>query len=243
MGTPAYMLGALDALVKSGAVSADYAAGVVDVLVKDAWFASSPNQNFKDLLDEWRAEHPGEKMTREAARDIVLRSRPWYYRAFRPNAGWGEYLGNRWDKIMAAIKSTFGQRKYPTGEQYDTLLEDRENLELRRFADENLILDNEVSGALQDEFVRVGKQVVKDAKKYMPEIERNQWGYDDDWPSVHRTRQGTMALRGGFFKPEYDTESVTTPEPDPPRGKPLPDSYGDNKKLFSRIPYMDPFVR
>ena len=59
MMRPAYTLGMLDAMVKSGAISPDYARGAASVLCKAADYtlwSDSPYQNFSESLDAWAAK-------------------------------------------------------------------------------------------------------------------------------------------------------------------------------------------
>ena len=102
MESPAYIIGALDTLVKVGAVSPSYAAGVADVIAKEADWTPLPDSNAQNLLEEWQDFYnanrgnpevvnrrvaygsPGSvKLTGDQAKQILRNSRHWY------TGGWG----------------------------------------------------------------------------------------------------------------------------------------------------------
>jgi len=245
MCTPAYILGALDALVKSGAVSPAYADGVASVLTKEAGlFWDSAAQNMHDNYREWREKNPYAQMTPEKARELALSSRNWYSRAFSPNAGWGNWISNRFGKWTSGIRRFFGGSNVPDAAAYDRELRDMENQRLDNYVSENMTTAPEVAGALQEGFVRDADFRVNDAKQYMSEVNRVHAGLTDDYADQYKSRAGSAAIRGGAYNPKYEGAKIKPPGPSttPNYGKGLPDSFGSNKKMFYQVGYSNKMI-
>jgi hypothetical protein len=241
MSTPAYILGALDVLVKTGAVSPDYAAGAASVFVKQAGlFGDTAAQNMEDNYTAWREQNPHAEMTPEKARELALQSRNWYSRAFSPNAGWGNWFSNRMGKWTRGIRSFFGASNVPSAEQYDRELQDMENQNLSNYMSEhNHGLPPEVAGALQEGFIRDAHRRVLDAKDTMTEMERIDAGLTDDYIDQYKSIQGNTAIRGGAYKPKYDKAKIKA-TPQPGYGKKVPKSFGANSTMFYNVGYTNP---
>ena len=238
MRTPAYILGVLDSLVKAGAVSSDYAAGFASVLTKQAGAA----QNFHDNYKEWKRKHPDQRMDPEQVREMLLKSRPWYTRAFSPNSGWGNWFSNRIGKMMRGPRAYFGATATPSSEAYDRALRDMENRELFDYIEDEYTLPAEVAGAIQDLFVRDAGFRVRDAKRTMSDFTRREEGLTDDYADSYRTAQGEFAIRSGYYVPKWDKKPLEKHD-EPPYGKDLPSSYGANKHLFYRVGYTNPIAK
>ena len=241
MKTPAYIMGVLDALVKAGAVSPAYAAGAASVLTKQAGlFGNTAAQNYHDNYMRWRAQNPGQQLTPDAARQLALDSRNWYEKAFSPAAGWGTWASNRAGKWTAGIRSVFGASNVPTSAEYDRAYKDEVNKQLKPYIDTHYNLDAQAAGATQDAFVRDADFRVLDAKRTMSDLARENAGLTEDYADQYRTEGGTAAIRGGPYKPKYDTKSTKPPEQ---YGQNLPKSYGANKSMFYRVGYTNPLAR
>lgn len=246
MRSPEYILGALDVLVKAGEVSPAYAAGVADVLVKDAGlFWNTAAQNFHDNYQKWQQANPGKQLTPDEARQMGLDSRNWYDKAFSPNAGWGNYLSNRWSKHVGRHFSKLfagdddASLKY-TPEYYDQELQDMENQRLKSYSDSHFSAAPEAAGAMQDAFVRDANIRYQNAKATMTPEEMEAAGIDEDYADRYRTTAGNAAIRGGAYKAKYD---VKPQSPQKARyGEGLPDTYGGNKHLFYRTGYTHSFA-
>lgn len=240
MRTPAYILGALDALVKTGEVSPVYAAGVADVLAKSAglWWDSSA-QDYANNYNAWLRANPS-RVRKDGTVDIrpdeatalVDKSRNWYQK-LAPKAGWGGWAKNMWGRATRWLP---GKSDYLTSEYYDREYNDMAN---RRRADwlkrYNLALHPEVAGAVQDAHVRDAGFRVQDAKHTMSKSDREAAGLTDDYANTFKTRQGDAAIGAKLYKPQFDK-----PTPASPYGKNLPHSYGTNSHMFYRVGYNNP---
>jgi len=217
MKSVAYIQGALDALVKAGEVSPAFAAGVSDVLAKQAGFLwDSPGENFLQALTAYRKKHPGAwdpashrlNISPEDAYDLINSSRIWWTGLPRRA---GDYWGNRLRKWT---------RWWPggdamTAEDYDAELQDRRNRFMRDYVaeirDELMGLPMGVEGALQDKFVGDAPASYRAARHHVDNVTlRTDYGKDADaYADKFRNRSGAAAMREGLYEPVYDIKTVT----------------------------------
>ena len=238
MVTPAYILGALDTLVKAGELSPDYALGVASVLEKQAGlFWDSTASDYNNAYNSWKAQNPGKQMTPDAALAIADKSRNWW-ESMKPKAGWGNYIKNRFNKWT---------RWWPTdkmtGEMYDRQLKDMENRETyNRLKKRNIGLHGDFAGALQDAHMRDASFRLEDARRTMSPAARQAAGLTDDYADTYRTAAGDQAVVGKAYKPQFHKAPNAGPQK-APYGQNLPSSYGANKHLFYNTKYVNPLVQ
>lgn len=252
--SPAYMLGVLDVLVKSGAVSRAYAAGAASVLTKSAalWRSSGPaplssswlnpfDTQAENIQQQWNSlgdRNNGQPVTPDQARQVMDKARTWTY-------GFG-------DKASANLGHWWRRTKYfLNGNSSDGWLgkqmSPEESNRLREYEYDKIRLDQmreaggaapaELQAALQDGMVGNAKNVYHDQAQYMsPEQHRMMYGEDENEAAdKFRTTAGTQAMRGGGYEPKYDKESVAV-KTKSINNNPLAHMYGskDRAKLYTR---------
>lgn len=233
METPAYMLGALNVLVKAGEVSPAYAAGVASVLSKRAGFLwDTTAGNYTDAYRDWQAKNPGKAITPDEAVALVDNSRNWWE---GDGVSFGDWAKNRWGKLT---------RWWPTdkmtGEMYDRQYKDMQNrARQERLARRGIALHPEVAGALQDAHMRDAGFRLEDAKRTMLPADREAAGLTDDYADTYRTTAGDSAVSGGAYKPQFHKAPGSGPQK-ATYGQNLPSSYGANKHMFYRSGYLNP---
>lgn len=240
--SPAYVLGALDALVQAGEVSPAYAAGVADVLAKRADYTPFPDsagQNFQEEVEAWLAGHPDAvgadgrlNISGDDAARIVDGSRHWWTGLGRRSS---DYWGNRlrkWTRWASGANPM-------TAAMYDRELEDRRNAFRRDYVAslrQKTGIRGEIEAALQDKHVRDARRRYEDAKKTVGHTRLvRQFGRDAEWyADKFRTAPGTAAMRGGLYSPQYDKKTVA-PRSGSKYDSPLIHMYGhkDRALLFS----------
>jgi len=245
MLSAAYIRGVIDAFVKAGEMSPAFAAGVTDVLTKEAGILwDSPGENFIDQIRDFKKKHPEAydqetgklKITPEQAYDMINSGRIWWEGLGRRSS---DYWGNRLRKWT---------RWWPGGDamtaaDYDAELQDRRNRFMRDYIAqiraENLGLPPGVEAALQDKFVGDAAKGYDAASRHIHPTELGEkYGKNKkEYANKFRTRAGTAAMRHGLYDPKYDIEAVTPAQPvrqiyDDPRAH----MYGDDKRplLFTR---------
>lgn len=247
MSSSAYTLGVLDALVKAGEMSPAYAAGVADVLAKEAGlFGDNTAQFYQDAYNEFRRAHPERiraddtlDISPDEAKALADRSQNWYDQ-IGPDAGWGNWISNRWHKYVWRHMPGVANRG---AEYYDRELTDMENKARHdRLQQSGVALHPEVAGALQDAHMRDAQFRVEDAKRWMLNSDREAAGLTDDYADRYRTVAGDAAVTGGVYKPRYHKPVNAGPQK-ATYGKNLPSSYGANKHMFYRVGYMNPLAQ
>ena len=249
MDSSAYTLGVLDALVKAGEMSPAYAAGVADVLAKEAApFWDHTAQLYQNAYDEFRQAHPERirpdgtlDIRPDEAKAIADKSQNWYDQ-IGPDAGWGNWIRNRWNKYVWRHMPGVAGKDQDAG-YYDRELTDMENKARHdRLQRSGVALHPAVAGALQDAHMRDARFRVEDAKRWMLNSDREAAGLTDDYVDKYRTAAGDAAVAGGVYKPKYHKPVNAGPQK-ATYGKDLPSSYGANKHMFYRVGYMNPLAQ
>lgn len=257
--SPAYVLGVLDTLVKAGEMSPAYAAGVADVLVKEAAAASSSWYNpfdtqAENIQQQWNAyadRNPGSynfatgqsTIDPEEAARVMDKARVF-------TSGFGDKasanMAHWWNSTKRFLNNPFSGGsndgwlgKTMSPEESNRLREYEYNkIRLKQLQEAGgANVPAALQAALQDKMVRDAKYVYRDQQNYMsPEELKARFGEDeDDAAAQFRTPEGTAAMRGGSYKPKYDTQSAKPPAPSV-NNNPLAHMYGnkDRNKLFTR---------
>ena len=249
----AYIMGAIDALVESGAMSPAYAAGVADVLVKDAsvfFWPDTDKENFRDAWDDFWEDNKNNpdifrrnaknndperiRMTGEQAKKILRQSRHWWTElggktgdALGSFFGW---LGNKFDPSAPSMSWDEMKKLY-------TIKQNRRDLtHLRRLEDEGTDIPQALYGALQDRHVKDMRDAWKTIVKFTGLTERDaKYGYNlNDAVEKFRTVYGKGSMRAGYHDPIFDKPE--RPKPPSVRTDPRASMYGseDRARLFSR---------
>lgn len=245
MKSSAYVLGALDALVKSGEVSPEYAAGVVDVLSKEADWTPWADSNAQNLLEEWQGfakANPGAynaqtgRMTLngQQAKQILRNSRHWWTDAGGRMAdaigSFGSWLGNKFDPTAKSMSWEDMKRMHAVKQN------NRDLAQLQRLRQSGAIVPSELYSALQDQHTRDAETAWHTAGRFMSNAERSARYGDtiDAAKERYRTLQGTAAMRGGLYNPTYDKASAKPKTPSMHNDS-MAHMYGskDRAKLYS----------
>lgn len=248
MRAEAYIAGVLDTLVKAGAVSHGYAAGLVDGLSKQAdWapWADSPQQNYWEAVQDYAEQHPERvaggrfEISPDEAAKLIDDSRHWY-------TGGLDRLGT-----LASNRLRKWTRWLPgrnmTAAMYDRELEDSRNRfrrdYMRQLMQDGWAINPQVAAAVQDKHYRDAKMRMADARRTMGPAAAYRAGYTDDYAESFRTQQGDAAIASGQYKPVYDTKNPAyAPGADdvarrPPRsmygGEEMRRRHGANAGLFA----------
>lgn len=217
MQSAAYIHGALDAFVKAGEMSPAFAAGVADVLTKEAGIFSSVGDDVLSALKQYRKDHPDAwdpvaqrlNITPEDAYALVDDGRSFWTGIGRRSK---DYWGNRLRKWKSRI---IPGRDAMTPEDYDAELQDRRNRFMRDYIAqaraENLGLPLGLEAALQDKFVGDAAAGYGAARHRLdPVALRMQYGKDADaYADKFRNRYGAAAMREGIYEPRHDIKTVT----------------------------------
>lgn len=238
--SPAYVLGALDVLVKAGEVSPAYAAGVVDVLAKEAgWLTDTEAENLSQQWGDYMQKNPnaydfasGRTNIGEGhAKQMIDSARPWY-----DNAG-----GRAWAnmKHWGRTVGSWLPGNQMSSEESRRLLEYDRNRFRQDFLNRTQGgAPSALYGAFQDEATRDARYAYRDQVNHMSPAEleaRFRAENEDDAAGQFRTPEGTAAMRSGMYKPKYDKE-MAQPQTKSVQNNPLSSMYGskDRKKLFSQ---------
>ena len=237
MFSPAYMLGALDALVKAGAVSPAYAAGASGVLGKCAGLMSD---TFYNTLDEkygdWVKSHPNQQISPRLARRMVLESLNWYDN-IGPDGGFGNWVRRKWGNLSRPFREWAGSSTVPPEGAYDRAYRDDINKWLDDYLSKRTQVNATLRAALQDEFVRDADRRVHDAATHMTRYERAARGLPDNYSDRYRRNPEAVAMMvSGKYKPKYDRKTI---KPSSGYGQGLPKEYGANRHLFHMVGYKD----
>jgi hypothetical protein len=207
------------------------------VLEKQAGlFWDSTASDYNSEYNAWKAQNPDRQMTPDEAVAIADKSRNWW-EYVGPNAGWGNYLKNRWHKWT---------RWWPTdnmtGEMYDRQLRDMENRErFNRLKERNFGMHADFAGALQDAHMRDATFRVLDAQRTLSPWERERQGLTDNYADTYRTAAGDQAAISKAYKPKFYGQPKPFSGPQKATyGQDLPSSYGANKHLFYNTRYRNP---
>ncbi len=238
------MAGALDTLVKAGAVSPDYADGLAAGLSKQAGYGiiDDPRTNYWEEIDAYAKAHPERvaggrfEISPDTAARLIDNSRHWWTGAGRRSS---TYLGNR---IRRAFRWLPGNNM--TAEMYDRELEDSRNKfrrdYVRELMDNGNAINPEVAAAVQDKHYRDARMRMADAVRTLGPARAREAGYAPGYAESFRTRQGNAAIAAGQYKPVYDTGNPNyVPDGTPPPksmygGEEMRRLYGTNAGLFAR---------
>lgn len=242
--SPAYVLGALDTLVKAGEVSPAYAAGVVDVLAKEAgWLFDTEAENLTQQWGDYMQQNPNayDFATGRAtigagqAKQMIDSARPWYDNMW---GRMGANIAHGWRRAKSWMPEAM-VGKSMSAEESRRLLE----LDRNRFRQDYLnraqgAAPAALYGAFQDEATRDARYAYRDQQNYMSPDElaaRFRAEDEDDAAAQFRTPEGTAAMRNGLYKPTHDKQSAKPPAPSI-NNNPLAHMYGnkDRNKLFTR---------
>lgn len=241
MATPAYILGALDALVKAGEVSPAYALGVSSVLEKSAGLVWDSSYNDTvGAYAQWRKANPDKALTPDIARQFMRDNAYNWYNIDKDRVSTWDWAKNRIGKYW---NKTWWGNDNKTSDMYDRELELMRNKgslsRLKEWEGQGKALPPELAGALQDAFHRDAQFVSNDAKKYMNHDEIEAAGYGDGLANTFNTQAGNAAINSGMYKGQF--AKPNTPAPDSTQyGKNLAPQYGANKDLFYKRDYFDP---
>lgn len=241
--SPAYVLGVLDTLVKAGEVSPSYAAGVASVLQKEAGlFSDSAGVNLTQQWDDFVAKNRGAynpqtgqaTMTGAQAKGMIDSARPWY-----DNMG-GRAMANlrHWGRSATSwLPEWVAGRRMSVEESRRLLEHDRNKFRQDYLARANGAGPSALYAAFQDNATRDAKYARRDQTRYMhPGQLEAEFGENDEAAAAKfRSPQGMAAMRGGLYKPTYDTRSAKTPKPSI-HNNPLSGMYGsaERQKLYSQ---------
>lgn len=245
MGTPAYVLGVVDALVKAGELSPAYAAGVSSVLRKHAGlFWDTSHEDTAKAMSEWQNAHPGEQMPASVAQAIYDKQGHNWYDNFTSNngAGWGYTLKNKWGKMLS---HTWWGTNGMTPDMYDAELRAKKNegalARQKEWESQGKYLSPMASGALQDARMRDARTVMNNAHaRGMSAFDREQAGLTDDYVDKFRTQSGDAAATSGTYDPKYFRVDKQEAPKGPAYGYGLPKQFGANKNLVYKRDFYDP---
>lgn len=248
MQSAAYIAGVLDTLVKAGEVSPAYAAGVADVLGKQAMWWNSVGGAQREFLEKNpNAKNPDGtwNITPDQAVEVANRGVTHWWNG--DGVGWGDWAGNRWDMARTYLPGFLGgtsaDRRGMLSHQYKVM---QNKALLERLRSGGLQdLDPALAGAVQDAFVRDANDMYSYAKDHMSPEEMTAADIGENYADRFRTAAGTAAIRDGKYKPTYDVgagqpAAANAGQKGPKRpayGEGLPTSYGANKHLFYNTGY------
>ena len=242
MMRPAYTIGMLDAMVKSGAVPPDYARGAASVLCKAA-------DGLDDAMRGWLDAHPGKDPAKDLTEDdavaIVDNSRGFWTQGFR-RAGY-----NVADRFRRAT-SWWGSAPWAgwSSKDFDIALREEQNRarydylkavraqRIKKHRANHPLLHPVLEARLQDRFMRNADEYVAMMKRRVLPTRLKALGIDEQtYPERYRTLYTAPGTPGG---PVY-SGSVAPPNVTP-YGKGLrhPEGYGPGVNLFHRANHVDP---
>lgn len=241
--SPFYVIGVLDALVKSGEISPDYAAGVASVMQKEAGILpDSAGVNLTQQWDDFVAANRGAYdpstgkavITGAQAKEMIDKAQPWY-------DGLGARTGanlRHWGRVAKSWLPEWMTGKQMSSEESARLREyDRNKVRQDFLSRANGAGPSALYAAFQDEAVRDARWARRDQSRYMaPGAVNAEFGADEEAAAAKfRSAQGTAMMRGGVYKPRHDVASAQTPRQSV-HTSPLAGMYGskDRAKLFSQ---------
>lgn len=248
MDRSAYVIGALDALVKAGEISPAYADGVRDALTKEAWivpvaaglagalglgaagtalFKDSPQVNYDEELENYPR---GYRFTPAEGAEIIDRSRHWW--DYYPQWGWA-YAKNRARKALNAIDVASARK----GDTYDKEWEnwkshDREAYRLREIDNGMEELRLRANAAAAEHHNLTQNDYWTDTQRYKSPAERRAAGIPEKPRNVTYSPAARAAIASGLYKP---TRNFDAPKPmHRVWGAGFGDRYGSSRELYSR---------
>lgn len=222
-----YIAGVMDTLVKAGAVSPEYASGVLDTFVKKADWSLLPDSPFQNYWEEIQStadkaigssrkymspaqlaearQRAISSMSPEQQLEIIARSRHWYDNGFSRA---GNYLSNRFNRYIANPIGRFLGTSNRTASSYDHELAHNRAKELEAYQarelDPMLKMMGVVRAGAQERANDVENLYRTDTRYYMSDAKRRQLGYNKNPSDVYRSDVTDSAIAGGMYKPKHD---------------------------------------
>ena len=243
MASKAYIFGVLDTLVKAGALSPDYAAGVMGVMEKHA--DADDAEAFSKALAAYNRRRGGnanlDMTTPQDHVNAINDARPWLSnRDGRIWAGAKHWVGDpvrwAWGKVTASPK---------TWQDYEDEYEAWRANDAATWAQKEIDPDVKMrdAGALASAYETYSDRINardRNAKRYMTQAQRQAAGYGEKDRNNFQTANTRAAIAGGLYKLRHDYEAPSYEAAPKFYGSGLADAgYGQVAQFVGRkkIPY------